>query len=982
MGTVFISYRRADSDAIAHRIYTTLKTTFGNIVFIDVDSMPFTDFRAHVVAEVKKASVVLVIIGRNWLKEMQTRAGNASDWVRVEIETALANNIPLAPLLIGGASMPQPNELPPEIANFAYINALPVSSTEDYEYHMHRLIGRLKAEFGFRGKTTSYLHKPKAPQGLSDFDDLVPQARLAKFVGRENEIKSLHAWLSKEPKLSVRVLVGPPGVGKTRLAIELASDAEAMGWTTGFLRLKALEKLLDSGNEARNWQWEGPTLVIIDYVSRRTDALRSWIETFQDLDEEALPSSAKLRILILERTASKRSGWWSQVFGPVGGWTDRRRDICDPTEPVLLNQLQGDDISLSVIANTIERHADLGKVSANEIFSRISKSPQAEQIVGNPLMLQVAAIGLVNREPQSSHLSREDLLSIVAERERAHMIELWRQVRVSGTGRQDHLSDSECHALESLVAIITLLNGASLDAVFSILDLPEFSKRLSALSKGAIPPLLNSVLETDEMFGVSALQPDLVGEMFLLKASISPTLIVAAYKFDQVAVGSRLWQLAADFQSSPAIQATMASWIRAVIEDLSNSTMALDAFIRDNHYRQSRLVMAEIAVALRKVTQGLQNQDEICELLLHPEGRATDDARARIISKYLVREANTLTQSEKYSEALQRLNEARAVLLSSQGEVEHLWISLLQLEILCSSHLDEPERELGAIDEAIAICKHGISLSKFEEGAFFNYQHQDQDQDQEFLESKDLNKILTARGLDIVTSFSSIKDIRLLYGDFILRRIRAMGMSRAVVIEAIQHIGNMLDDKIYEKLRNEGTFFNGLANKRKEAGDAALAAPFKRAAQEFFTSAERYRSYAIYLIISLRKHVNAACKNNELELCRSGTEETLSRFNTLIKQGFNPNINHLSELFFCVAMSYKGYTGINSPAELSKQFLSLYKEFVYDELTIEAVDGFLHCILSLLNGCGSTQAMQCVKLINQQRGRLISEAQSLRNNNI
>jgi hypothetical protein len=58
--------------------------------------------------------VLLALIGRYWL----TPAG-LDDVVRREIESALAHGVPVIPVLIDGARMPAPGELPPSLAGLA-----------------------------------------------------------------------------------------------------------------------------------------------------------------------------------------------------------------------------------------------------------------------------------------------------------------------------------------------------------------------------------------------------------------------------------------------------------------------------------------------------------------------------------------------------------------------------------------------------------------------------------------------------------------------------------------------------------------------------------------------------------------------------------------------------------------------------------------------------------------------------------------------
>jgi hypothetical protein len=105
MTKIFISYRRQDTKAIAGRIFDRLEAKFGRDgVFMDIDSIPFgVDFHDFLSEQVSRAEIVLALIGHGWADARDEagnrRLDNPDDFVRVEIEAALARGIPL-----GGAS--------------------------------------------------------------------------------------------------------------------------------------------------------------------------------------------------------------------------------------------------------------------------------------------------------------------------------------------------------------------------------------------------------------------------------------------------------------------------------------------------------------------------------------------------------------------------------------------------------------------------------------------------------------------------------------------------------------------------------------------------------------------------------------------------------------------------------------------------------------------------------------------------------------
>ena len=151
--TITINYRRADSADEADRIYDSLVQKFGRDgVFKDVDTIPFgVDFREYLNEAVSKCSVLLAVIGKDWLT-ISDEAGNRrlddpADFVRIEIEAALARGIPVVPILVQGASMPKADDLPSTLEGLAYRNGLPVRHDPDYHRDIDRLIRGIEATF-------------------------------------------------------------------------------------------------------------------------------------------------------------------------------------------------------------------------------------------------------------------------------------------------------------------------------------------------------------------------------------------------------------------------------------------------------------------------------------------------------------------------------------------------------------------------------------------------------------------------------------------------------------------------------------------------------------------------------------------------------------------------------------------------------------------------------------------------------------------
>ena len=125
MPKILISYRRSDTAGVAGRIFDRLVARFGHeSIFMDVDHIPFgIDFRDHIRETLLAGDMLLAIVGHRWLGQREgarARMHDDNDPVRVEIETALQNGVTLIPVLVDGAPMPAPDELPSALEKFSY----------------------------------------------------------------------------------------------------------------------------------------------------------------------------------------------------------------------------------------------------------------------------------------------------------------------------------------------------------------------------------------------------------------------------------------------------------------------------------------------------------------------------------------------------------------------------------------------------------------------------------------------------------------------------------------------------------------------------------------------------------------------------------------------------------------------------------------------------------------------------------------------
>jgi uncharacterized RDD family membrane protein YckC len=144
-GRIFISYRREETAFPAGWLYDRLAERFDDgQVFKDVDSIELgDDFVEAISRAVGSCDVLLALIGHQWLtitdEDGHRRLDDPNDFVRVEIEAALARNVRVIPILVEGARMPRAAELPASLARLVRRQALELHPSR-FDFDTGRLL--------------------------------------------------------------------------------------------------------------------------------------------------------------------------------------------------------------------------------------------------------------------------------------------------------------------------------------------------------------------------------------------------------------------------------------------------------------------------------------------------------------------------------------------------------------------------------------------------------------------------------------------------------------------------------------------------------------------------------------------------------------------------------------------------------------------------------------------------------------------------
>ena len=146
VNSIFLSYRREDSEWVSGLLHERLAAHFGSdAIFTDIDSIPLgVNFTSYIEEQVGKCDIFLAVIGENWLnvtdENGRPRLQQPRDFVRLEIESALKREIPVIPLLVGNVVIPPADKLPVSLRELAIRNGTPIRPKPTFESDVGRLI--------------------------------------------------------------------------------------------------------------------------------------------------------------------------------------------------------------------------------------------------------------------------------------------------------------------------------------------------------------------------------------------------------------------------------------------------------------------------------------------------------------------------------------------------------------------------------------------------------------------------------------------------------------------------------------------------------------------------------------------------------------------------------------------------------------------------------------------------------------------------
>lgn len=112
------------------------------------------DFVQIIEEAIGSCGILIAVIGRDWLSSATTNLGrldNPNDFVRLEIVAALDRNIRVIPVLVQGANMPGPQDLPDDLSKLSRRQAFELSNRR-WKHDVDQLIEVMQKELDKLGE--------------------------------------------------------------------------------------------------------------------------------------------------------------------------------------------------------------------------------------------------------------------------------------------------------------------------------------------------------------------------------------------------------------------------------------------------------------------------------------------------------------------------------------------------------------------------------------------------------------------------------------------------------------------------------------------------------------------------------------------------------------------------------------------------------------------------------------------------------------
>ena len=510
---------------------------------------------------------------------------------------------------------------------------------------------------------------------------LVAENRAIGMWGREREFDALTDWLMEDAPVSIRLVTGEAGIGKTRLAIELCDAARGVDWESGFCSNKSLRDFLDA--DTRTWAWDRPTLAVFDYASGRTELLKRFLRALAECPADP-GERPPLRLLLLDRHGGEGLPWWQELL-PKGAsrFAITLEDWYDSTGDIELEPLHGREDRRGLLRAAAAAFGNGEEIDTDTLLAHIDRL----RLGSTPLLLQIAVC--FHTLLASEHVrSRENLLDAYLEREGNEIL--------SPLG----LSETQLPLFRRCVAYLSLVQGDALP-IPDLEDLLRQEADACGYDRPAPAPIRNRLIEylgtgpssEDGEASIRPLLPDLIAEYWILRElgrDPSPQdrpFLARAIEHRPAATAEVLVRAAQDFPGLRKHWGFLVPWIQG--DDVPESFL-----------HAASQALPESTVALRDLAAATERS-------LLVRARGNPETAGESLAERLLRFSFRVSDVDDREEALSAIEEAVGIYRSLAGARPDAFEPDLAMSLNnlsgCHAALGRREEALSAIEEAVRI---------------------------------------------------------------------------------------------------------------------------------------------------------------------------------------------------------------------------------------------------------------------------------------
>jgi tetratricopeptide (TPR) repeat protein len=325
------------------------------------------------------------------------------------------------------------------------------------------------------------LLRPPTDSKLSPYEMLWPRYGVVPYDDTTGHLAELKTWCESPQRISVQIIFGAGGMGKTRLGLELCAAMGHKGWIAGKYRPDLSRDLTQLVNTKL------PRLLVVDYAENQPSNVTTLIDAFA-----ATPPlrANKVRIVLLVRRGSKDA---RRVFATSQSSASK---LIDEREPMSVAPTSG-----SELAWPLEQRNLLFNQAAAAFCESFETEPASMPDLSadtfrSPFFVCAAAVLLTDPKTAGSPLanSASEILDRLLDRE-----------------RDRHWSKCPAEAPSDHAVAIATLFGADtkIECAEHLKLIPEMADDSGLRNRCA--EWLNGLYEGPRTW-VNPLEPDLLGE--------------------------------------------------------------------------------------------------------------------------------------------------------------------------------------------------------------------------------------------------------------------------------------------------------------------------------------------------------------------------------------------------------------------------------------------------------------------------------------